>query len=57
MEEEFFPFETSMDSFLHSNFISTERESALIHQQDVRVDDDEKKLLLLFNKPSFAISS
>ena len=45
MEEEIFPFETSMDSFLRSNanFTSTEQESALLHQHDVGVDDDEKK--------------
>ena len=45
MEEEIFPFETSMDSFLRSNanFTSTEQESALLHQQDVGVDDDEKE--------------
>ena len=45
MEEEFFPFETSMDSFLrlNANFTSTEQESALLHRQDVGVDDDEKE--------------
>ena len=43
MEEEHFSFETSMDGFLHSNFTSTEQESALLHQQDVGVDDDEKE--------------
>ena len=37
------PFETSTDSFLHSNLTSTEQESALLHQQDVGVDDDEKE--------------
>ena len=37
------PFETSMDSFLHSDLTSTEQESALLHQQDVGVDDDEKE--------------
>ena len=41
-EEEFFPFETSMDGFLSSNFTSTEQECALLHQPDVEVDDDEK---------------
>ena len=45
MEEDIFPFEISMDSFLRSNanFTSTEQESALLHQQDVGVDDDEKE--------------
>ena len=45
MEEEIFSFETSMDSFLRSkaNFTSTEQEPALLHQQDVGVDDDEKE--------------
>ena len=45
MEEEMFPFETSMGSFLRSNanFTSTEQESALLHQQDVGVDNDEKE--------------
>ena len=43
MEEEMFPFETSMDGILHSNFTSTEQESALLHQQDVDVDDDDKE--------------
>ena len=45
MEEEIFSFETSMDSFLRSNanFTSTEQESALLHQQDVGVDEDEKE--------------
>ena len=57
MEEEIFTFETSMDGFLRSNFTSTEQESALLHQQDIGVDDDEKKLLLLQNKPLFARSS
>ena len=37
------PFETSMNGFLHSNFTSTEQESALLHQQDVGVDDDDKE--------------
>ena len=41
-EEEIFPFETSMDGFLRSNFTRTEQESALLHQPDVGVDDDEK---------------
>ena len=43
MEEDIFPFETSMNGFLHSNFTSTEQESTLLHQQDVGVDDDEIK--------------
>ena len=42
-EEEIFPFETSMDDFLRSNFTSMEQEYALLHQPDVRVDDDEKE--------------
>ena len=37
------PFNTSMNGFLHSNFTSTEQESALLHQQDVGVDDDDKE--------------
>ena len=36
-------FEASMDGFLNQNFLSTEQESALIHQQDVGVDDSEKE--------------
>ena len=43
MEEENFSFETSIDGFLNQNFTSTEQESALLHQQDVGVDDDEKE--------------
>ena len=42
MEEEIFSFEASMNGFLNQNFTSTEQESALLHQQDVGVDDDEK---------------
>ena len=42
MEEEISPFESSMDGSLNQNFTSTEQESALLHQQDVGVDDDEK---------------
>ena len=42
-EEEIFPFETSMDGFLRSNFTSTEQECVLLHQPDVGVDDDEKE--------------
>ena len=37
------PFETSMNGFLHSNFTITEQGSALLHQQDVGVDDDDKE--------------
>ena len=36
-------FKTSMNGFLRPNFTSTEQESALLHQQDVGVDDDGKK--------------
>ena len=45
MEEEIFSFETSMDmdGCLNQNFTSTEQESALPHQQDVGVDNDEKE--------------
>ena len=43
MEQEIFPFETSMDGFLRSNFTSFEQECALVHQPDVGVDDDEKE--------------
>ena len=42
-EEERFPFETSIDGFLRSNFTSTEQECALLHQPDVGVDDDKKQ--------------
>ena len=41
-EEEIFPFETSMDGFLRSNFTSTEQECALLHQPDVGVDDKKE---------------
>ena len=41
MEEEIFHFETSMRS--NAKFTSTGQESALVHQQDVGVDDDEKE--------------
>ena len=41
-EEEIFPFETSMDGFLRSNFTSMEQGCALLYQPDVGVDDDEK---------------
>ena len=50
MEEEIFPFETSVDGFLHSNFTSTEQESALLHQQNVGVDDDEKETTTTFQQ-------
>ena len=40
MEGEIFSFETSMDGFLRSNFTSTEQESALLHQQEVGMDDN-----------------
>ena len=43
MEEEIFSFEASMNGFLNQNFTSTEQESALLHQQDVGVDDGEKE--------------
>ena len=32
-----------MDGSLNQNFASTEQESALLHQQDVGVDNDEKE--------------
>ena len=38
MEEESFPFETSMDVFLHSNCTSTEQECIFL-QSDVGVND------------------
>ena len=50
MKEEIFPFETSIDGFLHSNFTSTEQESVLLHQQDVGVDDDEKETTNTFQQ-------
>ena len=43
MKEEISPFESSMDGSLNLNFTSTEQESALLHQQDVGVDDDGKE--------------
>ena len=43
MEAEIFPFETSMDGFLRSNFTSMKQVCALLHQPDVGVDDDEKE--------------
>ena len=39
-EEEIFPFETSMDGFLHSNCTSTEQECILL-QSDVGVNDNK----------------
>ena len=43
MEDKIFSFEASTDSFFNQNFTSTEQESALLHQQDVGVDDNEKE--------------
>ena len=43
MEDGIFSFEASTDGFLNQNFTSTEQESALLHQQDVGVDDNEKE--------------
>ena len=43
MEDDFFLFEASTDGFLNQNFTSTEQESALLHQQNVGVDDNEKE--------------
>ena len=43
MEESLFPLEASTDGFLNQTFTSTEQESALLHQQDVGVDDNEKE--------------
>ena len=43
MEDEIFSFEASTDGFLNQTFTSTEQESALLHQQDVGVDDNEKE--------------
>ena len=40
--EELFPFETSTDGFLRSNCTSTEQEYILLHQSDVRVDDEKE---------------
>ena len=39
-EEEIFPFETSMDCFLHSNCTSSEQECVLL-QSDVGVNDNK----------------
>ena len=43
MEDEIFSFEASTDGFLNQNFTSTKQESALLHHQDVGVDDNEKE--------------
>ena len=43
MEDNFFSFEASTDSVFNQNFTSTEQESALLHQQDVGVDDNDKE--------------
>ena len=43
MVDDFFLFEASTDGFLNQNFTSTEQESALLHQQNVGVDDNEKE--------------
>ena len=43
MEDEIFSFEASTDVFFNQTFTSTEQESALLHQQDVGVDDIEKE--------------
>ena len=42
MYDEIFSFEASTDGFFNQDFTSTEQESALFHQQDVGVDDNEK---------------
>ena len=52
MEEEISPFESSMDGSLNQNFTSTEQESALLHQQDVGVDDDEKEITTTTQHPA-----
>ena len=43
MEDKIFSFEASTDGFFNQNFTSTEQESALLHQKDVGVDDNEKE--------------
>ena len=43
MEDEILSFEASTDGFLNQNFTSTEQKSALLHQQDVEVYDNEKE--------------
>ena len=57
MEDTIFSFEASTDGFLNQNFTSTEQESALLHQQDVGVENTKKKSLQLLNKQLFARSS
>ena len=57
MEDDIFFFEASTDSFFNQNFTTTEQESALLHEQDVGVDDNENKLLQLLNEQLFARSS
>ena len=42
-EESLFPLEARTDGFFNQNFTRTEQESALLHQQDVGVDDNEKE--------------
>ena len=41
-EEECFPPEISLDGFLRSNCTSTKQEYVLLHQPDVRVDDEKQ---------------
>ena len=43
MGDEIVSFKASTDGIFNQNFTSTEQESALLHQQDVRVDDNEKE--------------
>ena len=43
MEDKIVSFKASTDGIFNQNFTSTEQESALLHQQDVRVDDNEKE--------------
>ena len=43
MEDKSFSFEANTDSFFNQDFTSMEKESALLHQQDVGVDDNEKE--------------
>ena len=57
MEDKIFSFEASTDSFFNQNFTTTEQECALLHEQNVGVDDNENKLLQLLNKQLFARSS
>ena len=57
MKDKVFSFEASTDGFSNQNLTSTEQEKSLLHQQDVGVDDSEKKLLQLLNKQLFARSS